>query len=69
MTEAGLAPALLHHTLLRFIVDNGFGPSAEELARGLGVSEREVADGLRELQAEHGVVLHPGSTRVWVMPQ
>lgn len=58
--------ASLHHAIIKSIVDHGYAPTVDELARAFGepVSEAEAA--LNRLADDHGVVLHPNSTRVWV---
>ena len=65
--ETDLTHGLLHSTILQFIIDHGFGPSAAELALALGTSEDAVSKALVALQDYHGVVLHPHSNRIWVI--
>lgn len=67
MADSGITHGLLHSAILQFIVDNGFGPEADELAAMLRVTAPEVAEALRALQDNHGVVLHPNSVRIWVI--
>lgn len=67
MAELELTNGLLHSTILQFIVENGFGPSVGELSSILQASEPEVSKALHALQEYHGVVLHPNSTRIWVI--
>src|ERR1051325_1488630 len=57
---------LVHQRVISSFVERGRPPSLAEIAGELGVPETEVADALRRLEAEHGVVLHPGSTDVWI---
>ncbi len=57
----------LHYTIVRHVVDHGFAPDLSALSGALDCSEDETAAGLDALQAEHGVVLHPHSTRIWVI--
>jgi hypothetical protein len=59
--------SILHHTIIKFIIDYGYAPEVDELAHRLKVSEAEVAVGLRNLQDDHGVVLHPNSEKIWVI--
>jgi len=49
-------PARVHHEILQGFVDRGHPPRLPE----------EAHPALRELEAAHGVVLHPGTTDVWV---
>jgi hypothetical protein len=57
---------LVHQRIIASFVERGRPPSLEELADELGAPVGVVGDALRRLEAEHGVVLHPGSTEVWI---
>jgi hypothetical protein len=57
----------LHYTIIKHIIDKGFAPDTETLASLLNASTAEVEQGLRDLQDYHGVVLHPNSTKIWVI--
>lgn len=57
---------LVHQRILASFVDRGRPPSPEELADEIGAPAGVVGDALRRLEAEHGVVLHPGSADVWI---
>jgi len=57
----------LHYELIRGLLDTHACPTNAELADRLGVSESQVEDLLRELEAIHGVVLHPHVCRPWVL--
>ena len=59
--------ASLHHAIMEFFVEHGFAPEPTTLADQLGAGVGEVEAGLRALEDYHGVVLHPGTSRVWVM--
>ena len=59
--------ATLHHTILRGIIDQGYAPTVPELSKMLNASPEIVIQGLYELQAYHGVVLHPNEPKVWVI--
>jgi hypothetical protein len=48
--------ARVHHAILQGFVDQGYPPRLPD--------DAHVA--LRQLEAEHGVVLHPGTTSVWI---
>ena len=58
---------LLHHTIIKFIIDRGYAPEADELAALLGASEADVTAALHALADYHGVVLHPNSAKIWVI--
>lgn len=57
----------LHYTILKYIIDNGYAPSPDVLARLLNATQDEVVQGLYALQEYHGVVLHPHQPEVWVI--
>lgn len=59
--------SLLHHHILKFIVDHGFAPEIEELVSIFGTKEEDIKKGLQALQDDHGVVLHPNSHKIWVI--
>jgi hypothetical protein len=52
--------------VLEAIVRRGYPPGLDELARALGISRDEAAAALRRLHDGHGLVLHPGSTDIWI---
>ncbi len=58
---------LLHHTILKFIVEHGYGPTLAGLSAALGYDEVTLSTALKALQDYHGVVLHPNSSRIWVV--
>lgn len=62
-----LSNASLHYTIIKYIIDFGFAPDAAELAGLLNASEDEIVDALKVLADDHGVVLHPGSSKIWVI--
>ncbi|GAB4522784.1 MAG: hypothetical protein OHK0046_35810 [Anaerolineae bacterium] len=67
MSGETLSHGLLHHTILKFIIDNGFAPRPDELAALLDKTPAQVMTALHALQDYHGVVLHPGSSDIWVI--
>jgi hypothetical protein len=67
LTENSLSNGLLHHTIIKFIIDHGYAPDVSELADALKTSHKEITAGLMALQDYHGVVLHPSSTKIWVI--
>jgi len=56
----------VHHAVLRSIVDHGHAPTARELADGLAVAPGDAIASLRRLHDNHGLVLHPGTSEVWI---
>jgi hypothetical protein len=64
MTSAPL-PNHLHYLLMRHVIETGHTLPLDVLARVAGCTEAETEQGLRDLEAMRGVILEPGSTRVW----
>jgi len=62
-----ISNSTLHYTILRYIIENGFAPDVSTLAGILKSTGKEIEQGLLALQEYHGVVLHPNSTKVWVI--
>ena len=62
-----LPNSLLHHTILKEIIDKGFAPDVAALAKIFKVEEEKIIQGLYALQEYHGVVLHPKTPKVWVI--
>ncbi len=59
--------SILHHSIIRKIIENGFAPSVEDLSEILHADKEEVEQGLYNLQEDHGVVLHPNQPKIWVI--
>ena len=57
----------LHFSLIDHIIRRGYAPAMSELADTLSVSQREIEQRLLDLQAYHGVVLHPHNRQVWAI--
>ena len=57
----------LHSFLVDFAIENGYAPDVAAIARSLHASEGEASASLQALAEDHGVVLHPGSDRIWVL--
>ncbi len=57
----------VHRALLVGLVERGRCPTLDELAAQLGVSTHETGASLRRLEANHGLVLHPGTLEPWVV--
>lgn len=62
-----ISNALLHHRIIRHLLDTGCAPRIDELAAELGQPRAAIVGGLKALQEYHGVVLHPASSEVWVI--
>jgi alkylmercury lyase-like protein len=56
----------VHHAVLRAIVDRGRAPSLSAISDAVGASLDDAAASLHRLHANHGLVLHPGSTAIWL---
>jgi hypothetical protein len=57
----------LHFEILDFILKHCRAPSDEHLSERLSCSTGEIESRLSELAAEHGVLLHPGSSKIWAI--
>ena len=57
----------LHYQIIKGIIDHGFAPSTNDLAEILKSNPEEIIQKLYDLQAYHGVVLHPNEPRIWVI--
>ena len=69
-SSSGPAPithSSLHHRIIQHFIEVGSAPSIDDLAVGLDQPREAVVEGLRALQEYHGVVLHPGSSEIWVI--
>jgi hypothetical protein len=58
----------VHHEVIRGFVTDGHPPDLDALAGKMGVARDEVMRSLRRLHEQHGLVLHPDSTAIWVAP-
>lgn len=59
--------SLLHYTILKHIIDEGFAPDTSSLCRLLNADASQVEKALYALAEYHGVVLHPHEPKVWVI--
>ena len=48
------------------VVANGRPPTTDEVAAAFGVAEEDAASAYRRLHDAHALVLHPGSTEIWM---
>ena len=67
MSHTEITHGQLHSTILRYIIEHGFAPHLSDIVTLLNAAESEVAAALTALQDYHGVVLHPGTSRIWVI--
>ena len=58
---------VVHHHLIRGMIDAGRCSSAEDLSTVLDVPIQEIKTSLRRLEENHGVVLHPHGCFVWMV--
>ncbi len=58
--------ARTHAAVMRTFVDRGRAPTVVELTQMLAVPSDDVERALRRLHDDHGLVLHPGSTEIWI---
>lgn len=65
-TFAPVDISILHHTIIEHFISHGRAPAIATLASVLEQPREAVAAALRALQDEHGVVLHPASSEIWV---
>lgn len=60
-----MTPERLHCVLTRYIVKRGHAPSPGALANAAGCDAAAVSAALAKLAQMHGVILEPGSERIW----
>ncbi len=56
----------IRYQVNRFIFDNGFAPTVEQLSDLLKIDKNEIQNGLSALAGNHAIVLHPSSFDIWV---
>jgi hypothetical protein len=59
--------SLVHHLIVRGLLDAGRAPTAAELALRAGRDQAAIDAALRSLDATHGLVLHPHRTEPWIV--
>src|SRR5690349_20697483 len=57
----------LHYEIIRGLIDQGYCPSNDELARRMSVPRDRLEELLRALTEIHGVVLHPHVCEPWIV--
>src|SRR5262245_58373583 len=59
------SPERVHYLHTTYVTERGYPPAVDPLARLAGCSAAEAGRALTQLSDMHGVILEPGSTRVW----
>ncbi|MBX3735173.1 MAG: hypothetical protein KF715_00660 [Candidatus Didemnitutus sp.] len=67
MSDQPHPTSLIHHLLIRGLLDTGRAPTGAELAAGAQLSTEDVEAVMRELDASHGLVLHPHRCEPWIV--
>lgn len=55
----------LHHLMMRHMIETGHPPEFPRLCELAALPAGEVERGIRELERMHGVILVPGTLRIW----
>ncbi|MBK7535418.1 MAG: GNAT family N-acetyltransferase [Myxococcales bacterium] len=58
--------ARTHHAVMRSFLEKGRPPNAAEISQAAAAAPAEVSASLMRLHEGHGLVLHPGSERIWI---
>lgn len=67
MAEHTALDSAVHYRILTEIIESGHAPDTRRLASLLSTSDDEIDASLRRLHENHGLLLHPDSTRIWVI--
>jgi hypothetical protein len=59
------SPERINYLLTARVIERGHAPDVAALARLAGCSAAEAVQALSQLSEMHGVILEPGSDRVW----
>lgn len=62
-----ISNSILHHTIIKGIIEHGFAPSVDDLSSSFQATKEEVISALIKLEEYHGVVLHPNKSEVWAI--
>jgi hypothetical protein len=66
-TEHTALDGRVHAAIVRGVIETGRAPGAAEIAAAVESGAAEIEASLRRLEANHGLVLHPGKLEVWVV--
>jgi len=67
MSTATRLDAQIHHHIVRGLIDEGRAPGLVALSELVGAGMEAIVAALRHLEANHGIVCHPGTTDPWVV--
>lgn len=67
MAKLAIDQSTLHCTIISKIVEQGFAPTVDDLCSQFSASRDRVINGLTALAHNHGVVLHPKTSEIWVI--
>jgi hypothetical protein len=60
-----MTPERLHYLLTRYVIAHGHAPDSAQLGELCGFTQRKAEDLLRRMAEMRGVILEPGSVRIW----
>jgi hypothetical protein len=60
-----MEPERLHYLLTRYVIERGHAPDDSRLGELCACPQSAAEDSLRRLSGMHGVILEPGSLRIW----
>jgi hypothetical protein len=60
-----MKPERLHYLLTRYVIAHGHAPDSAQLSELCGCTQRKAEDLLRRMAEMRGVILEPGSVRIW----
>ena len=60
-----MKPERLHYLLTRYVIAHGHAPDSAHLGELCACAQTDAEDSLRRLSEMHGVILEPGSLRIW----
>lgn len=62
-----ITPERLHYFLTRYVIEQGHAPEPGHLSETGWCSPDQYAEALSRLEQMHGVILEPGSQRIWAL--
>lgn len=60
-----ITPERLHYFLTRHVVEHGYAPGPGQMAETGWCSDEQYSEALARLAEMHGVILEPGTQRIW----
>jgi Alkylmercury lyase len=67
MNEERRLDSAIHYYLVRGLIDDGFAPDIAKLQEMVAADAASVAEALKQLEASHSLLCHPGHTAPWVI--